>query len=87
VNDGPPEGIGGRYRGLSGNVWQWVDKKVDGGRVALKGGSWLEPNPANKRAAAHLFESPSRADEDSGFRCVKRLAAWPDADVWLSHLR
>jgi formylglycine-generating enzyme required for sulfatase activity len=87
VNDGPAEGIGGSYRGLSGNVWQWVDKKVDGGRVALKGGSWLEPNPANKRAAAHLFESPSRADEDSGFRCVKRLAAWPDTDVWLSHLR
>jgi hypothetical protein len=87
VDDGPAEGIGGRYRGLSGNVWQWVDKKVDGGRVALKGGSWLEPNPANKRAAAHLFESPTRADEDSGFRCVKRLAAWPDADVWMSRLR
>ena len=87
VDDGPPEGIGGRYRGLSGNVWQWVDKKVDGGRVVLKGGSWLEPNPANKRAAAHLFEAPNRADEDSGFRCVKRLAGWPDADVWMSRLR
>ncbi len=87
VSDGPDEGIGGRYRGLSGNVWQWVDKKVDGGRVALKGGSWLESNPANQRAAAHLFESPTRADEDSGFRCVKRLAAWPDADVWMSRLR
>jgi hypothetical protein len=87
VDDGPQEGIGGRYRGLSGNVWQWVDKKMDGGRVALKGGSWLEPNPANKRAAAHLLEPPNHADEDSGFRCVKRLAAWPDSDLWMSHLR
>src|SRR5882762_7659632 len=28
VTDGPAEGIGGRYKGLSGNVWQWVDTKI-----------------------------------------------------------
>ena len=83
VTDGPDEGIGGRYKGLSGSVWQWVDTKV-GGRRVLKGGSWLEPNPANKRAATRRYELPSRADEDSGFRCAKSAPSWPDAEVWLA---
>jgi formylglycine-generating enzyme required for sulfatase activity len=86
VTDGPAEGIGGRYKGLSGNVWQWVDTKV-GGRKVLKGGSWLEPNPANKRAATRRYELSSRADEDSGFRCARSASAWPDAELWLAQLR
>jgi formylglycine-generating enzyme required for sulfatase activity len=86
VSDGPAEGIGGRYKGLSGNVWQWVDTKV-GGRKVLKGGSWLEPNPANKRAATRRYELSSRADEDSGFRCAKSAPAWPDAELWLAQLK
>jgi formylglycine-generating enzyme required for sulfatase activity len=86
VGDGPAEGIGGRYRGLSGNVWQWVDSKVEGRRV-LKGASWLETNPAFRRAASRRYELPSRADEDSGFRCAKTVAEWPDADLWLAQLR
>jgi formylglycine-generating enzyme required for sulfatase activity len=86
VRDGPAEGIGGRYKGLSGNVWQWVDTKV-GGRKVLKGGSWLEPNPANKRAATRRYELASRADEDSGFRCAKSEPAWPDTDLWLAQIQ
>jgi formylglycine-generating enzyme required for sulfatase activity len=86
VTDGPAEGIGGRYKGLSGNVWQWVDTKV-GGRKVLKGGSWLEPNPANKRAATRRYELSSRADEDSGFRCAKSAPAWPDTELWLAQLK
>jgi formylglycine-generating enzyme required for sulfatase activity len=86
VGDGPAEGIGGRYRGLSGNVWQWVDSKVDGRRV-LKGASWLETNPAFRRAASRRYELPSRADEDSGFRCAKTVADWPDTDLWLAQRR
>jgi len=86
VNEGPAEGIGGRYRGLSGNVWQWVDTKV-GGRKVLKGGSWLETNPANKRAATRRYELASRADEDSGFRCARSVAEWPDAELWLAQLK
>jgi formylglycine-generating enzyme required for sulfatase activity len=86
VSDGPAEGIGGRYKGLSGNVWQWVDTKV-GGRKVLKGGSWLEPNPANKRAATRRYELSNRADEDSGFRCAKSAPAWPDVELWLAQLR
>jgi len=83
---GPAQGIGARYRGLSANVWQWVDTEV-GGRKVLKGGSWLETNPANKRAATRRYESPGRADADSGFRCARSLAAWPDAQLWLAQLR
>jgi formylglycine-generating enzyme required for sulfatase activity len=86
VGDGPGEGIGGRYRGLSGNVWQWVDSKVDGRRV-LKGASWLETNPAFRRAASRRYELPGRADEDSGFRCAKTVVEWPDADLWLAQIK
>jgi formylglycine-generating enzyme required for sulfatase activity len=82
AHGGPPEGIGGRYRGLSGGVWEWVDTAV-GERRVLKGGSWLETNPANRRAAAHRTEEPDRADADSGFRCAQSVAAWPDADLWM----
>jgi formylglycine-generating enzyme required for sulfatase activity len=86
VNDGPAEGIGGRYRGLTGNVWQWVDTKVEGRRV-LKGASWLESNPAFRRAASRRYEVANRADEDSGFRCAKSVPAWPDADLWMGQLK
>lgn len=86
VGDGPGEGIGGRYRGLSGNVWQWVDAKVEGRRV-LKGASWLETNPAFRRAASRRYELPSRADEDSGFRCAKTLPEWPDTDLWVAQIK
>jgi formylglycine-generating enzyme required for sulfatase activity len=98
VMDGPGEGIGGRYKGLSGSVWQWVDTSLyarcdpnDPGKLSackvLKGGSWLESNPANKRAATRRYEHANTADEDSGFRCARSASVWPDADVWLSQLR
>jgi formylglycine-generating enzyme required for sulfatase activity len=86
VGDGPAEGIGGRYRGLSGNVWQWVDGKVEGRRV-LKGASWLETNPAFRRAASRRYELPSRADEDSGIRCAKSVSEWPDTDLWVAQIK
>ena len=63
----------------------WVDTTV-GARKVLKGGSWLEANPANQRAATRRYELPSRADTVSGFRCARSLANWPDTDVWLSSL-
>ena len=44
-------------------------------------------NAANKRAATRRYESPSRADADSGFRCARSLPAWPDAQLWLAQLR
>jgi hypothetical protein len=86
VGDGPAQGIGGRYRGLSANVWQWVDSSYLKYKI-LKGGSWFDPNPADKRAAARLYQPPSGATDDSGFRCARSLTAWPDTDVWMSQLR
>jgi formylglycine-generating enzyme required for sulfatase activity len=71
---------------MAGNVWQWVDTKV-GSRKVLKGGSWLEPNPANKRGATRRYEVPSRADEDSGFRCARSVPAWPDTELWVAQLQ
>jgi len=87
AGDGPAEGIGGHYRGLSGNVWQWVDTTAADGSRILKGGSWLETNPANRRAAVQRMEQPSRADVDSGFRCARTLSSWPDTELWLSRIK
>jgi len=87
VSDGPAQGIGGRYKGLAGEVWQWVDTKVSDHRV-LKGASWLEPNPANQRAAVRTYSPiPELAYDDTGFRCARSVTLWPDADIWLSQLR
>ena len=85
VGDGPAGGIGRGYKGLSGAVWQWVDSDF-GALKLLKGGSWLESNPANKRAAVRRYEDPDMADQDSGFRCARTVSAWPDAELWLSQL-
>jgi formylglycine-generating enzyme required for sulfatase activity len=99
VTDGPDEGIGRRYKGLAGNVWQWVNTTVnaniepecaqskEGFCKVLKGGSWLEENPAYKRAATRRYELPERAYEDSGFRCARPVPAWPDAGIWLTKLQ
>jgi hypothetical protein len=86
VGDGPAQGIGGRYRGLSANVWQWVDSSYSNYKI-LKGGTWFDPNPANKRAAARLYLHQGEATEDSGFRCARTTATWPDTDAWMSQLK
>jgi formylglycine-generating enzyme required for sulfatase activity len=86
VADGPAQGIGGRYRGLSGNVWQWTETEING-RKLLKGGSWLETNPAFKRAAARRYDLADRADEDTGFRCAKAAQAWPDTELFVAQLK
>jgi serine/threonine protein kinase len=92
ATDGPAEGIGGIYRGLSGHVWEWMDTQNEGKKV-LKGGSWLETNPANVRAAvrrrqATLIPDEVRhavqfADSMSGFRCARTVSSWPDAEFWM----
>jgi formylglycine-generating enzyme required for sulfatase activity len=84
--DGPAEGIGGSFRGLSGAVWEWVNTDVNGRKV-LKGGSWRDTNPANKRAATRGYELPNQANGSTGFRCAQSATEWPDADYWMSQIR
>jgi hypothetical protein len=85
VTDGPAEGIGGTYRGLSGAVWEWASTDVDGRKV-LKGGSWRESDPASKRAATRGYELPDRANGSTGFRCAESMARWPDAEFWMKQI-
>jgi formylglycine-generating enzyme required for sulfatase activity len=84
VNAGQPEGIDGRYRDLSGVLWQWVDTNVGDNKI-LKGGSRLDKNLANRRAAARRQEQPDRADDDTGFRCANSSAEWSDWRYWQEH--
>ena len=90
--EGVKGGIGGIYYGMSGHVWEWVDTEVDGKKL-LKGGSWRESNPANKRAAARRFQAPivpafrgdgsmQFGDSISGFRCAASTPRWPDTEFW-----
>lgn len=91
VGSGPMEGIGGRYRNLSGVVWQWTDTDAVANRSGQavfgkirKGGSWRESNLANNWAAMRRYSERSSADDVSGFRCAHSLTEWPDAEYWLS---
>jgi hypothetical protein len=85
VTDGPSEGIGGSFRGLSGAVWEWVSTDVNGMK-GLKGDSWRDHNPANRRAATRRTDDPDRADSDTGFRCARSVALWPDAEYWIDRI-
>ena len=59
---------------MAGNVWEWTSTHAESdGSAVLKGGSWLEANPANLRGAARLFDSADYTASDAGFRCVKDL--------------
>lgn len=86
VDAGPSQGIADAYRGLSGTVWQWTDSDAGKGEKILKGDSWHDPNPALKRAAAHVTAIPDLSTASIGFRCAMDVAAWPDANYWLARL-
>jgi len=58
---------------LAGNVWEWTATHQDSGRI-LRGGSWLETNPANLRAAVRLLAPASDSSTDIGFRCATDVA-------------
>ncbi len=68
-----PEGV---YH-LSGNVWEWTRTKAEEGYY-LKGGSFLETNPVNLRAANSRPENETSSSVDDGFRCSYRVKYWPE---------
>jgi formylglycine-generating enzyme required for sulfatase activity len=63
-----PEGI----QDMAGSVWEWTSSKM-GNQIVLKGGSWLENNPANLRASTSRYEDPDLSHDDDGFRCVRDI--------------
>lgn len=67
-----PEGV----YDMAGNVWEWSTTQTEQGTV-LKGGSWLESNPANLRPAARITSDPAHGQGDYGFRCAWDLDEWP----------
>jgi formylglycine-generating enzyme required for sulfatase activity len=60
-----PEG----RRHMAGNVAEWTAGAAGEERV-IRGGSWLEVNPAKLRAAARMSESLDYSSSDVGFRCA-----------------
>ena len=78
-----PAPVGSRLTGatpngivdMAGNVWEWTSSSDERGKM-LKGGSWVDRNPANFRAAVRLVADPKDSFDDSGFRCVR------DSDNW-----
>ena len=60
---------------MAGNVWE-LTSTIEDDKVVLKGGSWLENNPANFRTSVRRTEKPSNTHSDDGFRCVKDIKSW-----------
>lgn len=70
-------GIGGaRGYDFAGSVWEWVWETA-GSKPVLKGGSYLEKNPANFRLSATKVNPADKASNDDGFRCVTDVDQWP----------
>lgn len=55
---------------LAGNVAEWTASIVDGDRVAVRGGSFLDSAAAALRVGDRTATDPTRRDVTIGFRCV-----------------
>ena len=58
------------HQDMAGSVWEWTATSTGADQI-LKGGSWLERNPANLRSAARLRLDPEHSSSDVGFRCAR----------------
>jgi formylglycine-generating enzyme required for sulfatase activity len=58
---------------MTGNVWEWVDRRSDKGDVGrLRGGSW-DDGPVDARAPFQSFFEPSDRPYLNGFRLARTL--------------
>ncbi|GEM_PF-5145823 len=62
---------------MAGSVWEWTSTLTANGQSILKGGSFLQSNPSDLRAAVKLIAAADSANSDYGFRCVETLEHWP----------
>ena len=70
---------------MAGGVWEWVTTDANEAGAALKGGSWLERNPANLRSAARRSDDPELAYIDNGFRCARDSEQWTwENSAWVT---
>jgi len=76
VGSYPPAVSGFMGYDFSGSVWEWVWQDT-GKKPVLKGGSYLETNPANFRSAAAKVNPAGVSQSDDGFRCVMDAVEWP----------
>jgi serine/threonine protein kinase len=65
--------------GLGDGLLEWVEGGSADHRV-LRGASWLDTDPLNQRLARRREIDPNWSLQDTGFRCARSLAAWPDAE-------
>ena len=61
---------------FSGSVWEWVVHDNDPNNGLLKGGSFLESNPANLRISTQRINALDVSNNDDGFRCAKSVKQW-----------
>lgn len=79
----PPADVGSNAGGktasglndMTGSVWEWTSTKENRAQIA-KGGSRLDGNPANMRAAVRRIESQGFTSNDIGFRCAMTRDSW-----------
>src|SRR5579862_3052283 len=70
--------------------------RAEGGWLIRRGERWKLRSRDNRSMRTRRWSAPpirgrySRpnitADEDSGLRCARNVAVWPDVETWLSHL-
>jgi hypothetical protein len=75
ANEQPATGLFGAH-GLGDGLLEWVDGGSASERV-LRGASWLDQNPVNRRLAMRRLTDPAQALVDSGVRCARSIDSWP----------
>jgi len=60
----------------AGSVWEWIQSD-NADTAYLKGGSYMENNPANIRSAARLNQKKLLSHSDYGVRCARSADKWP----------
>ena len=61
----------GGIHDLAGNVWEWTTSKYDEKSRGVRGGSWLDLDPAFFRASYRNYNASADRIDHLGFRCAR----------------